>query len=32
MLGSILIVSGPTVINPILDFARPTGRVRGILV
>jgi NhaP-type Na+/H+ or K+/H+ antiporter len=32
MLGAILIVSGPTVINPILDFARPTGRVRGILV
>ncbi|MGA0030285.1 MAG: cation:proton antiporter [Opitutales bacterium] len=32
MLGSILIVSGPTVINPILDFARPAGRVRGILV
>lgn len=32
MLGAILIVSGPTVINPILDFARPQGRVRGILV
>lgn len=32
MLGAILIVSGPTVINPILDFARPTARVRGILV
>ena len=32
MLGAILIVSGPTVINPILDFARPAGRVRGILV
>ena len=32
MLGAILIVSGPTVINPILDFARPVGRVRGILV
>jgi NhaP-type Na+/H+ or K+/H+ antiporter len=32
MLGAILIVSGPTVINPILDFARPLGRVRGILV
>lgn len=32
MLGAILIVSGPTVINPILDVARPTGRVRGILV
>jgi len=32
MLGAILIVSGPTVINPILDFARPTAKVRGILV
>lgn len=32
MLGAILIVSGPTVINPILDFAKPTARVRGILV
>jgi NhaP-type Na+/H+ or K+/H+ antiporter len=32
MLGSILIVSGPTVINPILDFARPNARVRRILV
>ena len=32
MLGAILIVSGPTVINPILAFARPMGRVRGILV
>lgn len=32
MLGAILIVSGPTVINPILDVARPAGRVRGILV
>ena len=32
MLGAILIVSGPTVINPILDFARPSARVRGILV
>ena len=32
MLGAILIVSGPTVINPILDFARPSARVRRILV
>lgn len=32
MLGAILIVSGPTVINPILDFAKPSGKVRGILV
>ena len=32
MLGAILIVSGPTVINPILNVARPAGRVRGILL
>lgn len=32
MLGTILIVSGPTVVTPILDFARPDDRVRGILV
>ncbi len=32
MLGSILIVSGPTVVNPILDVARPTQRVRKILL
>jgi NhaP-type Na+/H+ or K+/H+ antiporter len=32
MLGAILVVSGPTVINPILDFARPSARVRGVLV
>jgi NhaP-type Na+/H+ or K+/H+ antiporter len=32
MLGAILVVSGPTVINPILDFARPNARVRRILV
>jgi len=32
MLGAILIVSGPTVINPILDFARPNARVSRILV
>ncbi len=31
MLGTILIVSGPTVLNPILDFAQPNARVRGIL-
>lgn len=31
MLGAILIVSGPTVVTPILDFARPNARVRGIL-
>lgn len=31
LLGAILVVSGPTVVSPILDFARPKGRVRGIL-
>lgn len=31
MLGAIVIVSGPTVVTPILDFARMHGRVRGIL-
>lgn len=31
MLGAILVVSGPTVVTPILDFARPKQRVRGIL-
>ncbi|MCF8550980.1 MAG: cation:proton antiporter [Candidatus Nanopelagicales bacterium] len=32
LLGAILIVSGPTVVTPILNFARPTPRVRGILM
>lgn len=32
LLGAILIVSGPTVVTPILDFARPKPRVRGILL
>jgi NhaP-type Na+/H+ or K+/H+ antiporter len=32
MLGAILIVSGPTVINPILDVARPSARVSRVLV
>jgi NhaP-type Na+/H+ or K+/H+ antiporter len=32
LLGAILIVSGPTVVTPILDFARPKQRVRGILL
>jgi NhaP-type Na+/H+ or K+/H+ antiporter len=32
LLGAILIVSGPTVVTPILDFARPKARVRGILM
>ena len=31
MLGAFLVVSGPTVVTPILDFVRPRGRVRGIL-
>ena len=31
MLGAILIVSGPTVVTPILDFAQPNTKVRGIL-
>lgn len=32
LLGAILIVSGPTVVTPILDFARPEPRVRKILL
>ena len=32
MLGAILIVSGPTVVTPILNAAGSAGRVRGILV
>ncbi|MFM8773502.1 MAG: cation:proton antiporter [Actinomycetota bacterium] len=32
LLGAILIVSGPTVVTPILDFAKPQQRVRGILL
>lgn len=32
MLGAILVVSGPTVVTPILDFARPSARLRGILM
>lgn len=31
LLGAIVIVSGPTVVTPILDFARLHGRLRGIL-
>lgn len=31
MLGAIVIVSGPTVVTPILDFAKVHGRIRGIL-
>ena len=32
LLGAILIVSGPTVVTPILNFARPQARVRSILM
>lgn len=32
LLGAILVVSGPTVVTPILDFAQPNSRVRGILL
>ncbi len=31
VLGAFLIVSGPTVVAPILDVVRPNSRVRGIL-
>ena len=31
LLGAILIVSGPTVVTPILNFAQPQSRIRGIL-
>ncbi|MET7299665.1 cation:proton antiporter [Embleya sp. NPDC005575] len=32
MLGVILVVSGPTVVGPLLDHVRPTDRVRRILI
>ncbi|MGI9196361.1 MAG: cation:proton antiporter [Candidatus Nanopelagicales bacterium] len=32
MLGTIVIVSGPTVVTPILQFVRPRKRVGGILI
>ncbi|MEK9663802.1 MAG: cation:proton antiporter [Candidatus Nanopelagicales bacterium] len=32
MLGAIVVVSGPTVVTPILQFARPNARVKGILL
>lgn len=32
MLGAILIVSGPTVVGPLLNFVRPTDRVQHILI
>src|SRR5690606_20243833 len=31
MIGAILVVSGPTVVAPLLAFIRPTPRVRAIL-
>jgi NhaP-type Na+/H+ or K+/H+ antiporter len=31
LLGAILVVSGPTVVGPLLEFVRPTGRVRSVL-
>jgi NhaP-type Na+/H+ or K+/H+ antiporter len=31
MLGAIIVVSGPTVVGPLLDFVRPAERVRRIL-
>ncbi|MFI5471362.1 cation:proton antiporter [Streptomyces cacaoi] len=32
MLGVILVVSGPTVVGPLLEYVRPTDRVRRILI
>ncbi|MFF3325649.1 cation:proton antiporter [Streptomyces sp. NPDC002889] len=32
MLGTILVVSGPTVVGPLLDFVRPTEKARRILI
>ena len=32
MLGIILVVSGPTVVGPLLSFVRPTERVQQILI
>lgn len=32
MLGVILVVSGPTVVGPLLEYVRPTDQVRRILV
>ena len=31
LLGAILVVSGPTVVSPLLAFVRPTDRVRSVL-
>ena len=32
MLGIILVVSGPTVVGPLLDFVRPTERLQRVLI
>jgi NhaP-type Na+/H+ or K+/H+ antiporter len=32
MLGAILVVSGPTVVGPLLSFVRPTERVQRVLI
>ncbi|MET9839223.1 cation:proton antiporter [Streptomyces virginiae] len=32
MLGTILVVSGPTVVGPLLEYVRPTDKVRRILI
>ncbi|MFD5190313.1 cation:proton antiporter [Streptomyces sp. NPDC058357] len=32
MLGAVLVVSGPTVVGPLLNFVRPSERLRRILV
>jgi NhaP-type Na+/H+ or K+/H+ antiporter len=32
MLGAILVVSGPTVVGPLLAFVRPTDRLRRVLI
>ncbi|MFD9463056.1 cation:proton antiporter [Streptomyces sp. NPDC060027] len=32
MLGVILVVSGPTVVGPLLEYVRPTDRLRRILI
>ena len=32
MLGVILVVSGPTVVGPLLNFVRPTERVQRVLI
>jgi NhaP-type Na+/H+ or K+/H+ antiporter len=32
MLGAILVVSGPTVVGPLLNFVRPTERVQRVLI